>query len=180
MMIKEKLQQVWNWVKKQWKKIIVLVVGGFALAQVLPILTPPEWYPSKNCYIVPERNFENVQFGELRKKIDVKFNQIADELSIAYYCYWIYGQSKPFQKYDVLMTLDENKAQFNELHGLIWDIYTVQFHEENLKQVLAKRIPEEKYNFKYDEQESFVGRKSDDALQKIQDFKDKGIEIQIR
>ena len=57
-----------------------------------------------------ERNFDNIQFAELRKKVDEKFNDVHDELSECYY------DKKPFRTYGIL-----NKDTFDKLHGLIFD-----------------------------------------------------------
>ena len=177
--IKEKIISAGRWVKKKAKEVLVaLGVIGIAYAQM--IQPNGEWTPPEKCFVVTERNFDNIQFEELRRQIDDKFNQTADELSIAYYCYWKYDQSKPFQGYDVLPTLEENKAQFDKLHGLIWHHYTIAFHNGNQIQISEKRIPEEEYNFKYDEEGNFIGRRTDDASQRVLELKNKGIEFEIK
>jgi len=116
------------------------------------------WQPS-------ERNFDNIQFESLRKQIDAKFNDIHDEISDCYY------NKKPFRSYGIL-----DKTTFDKLHGLIFLIRDIQFHQENLKQVTENRIPEEEYNF-IDEAKTI--RKTDLAAQTIQALKNEGIELVI-
>ena len=115
-----------------------------------------------------ERNFDNIQFTELRKKIDKKFNDVHDELSECYY------DKKPFRDYGIL-----TKEVFDKLHGLIFTMRDVKFHEENLKQPQNDRIPEEKYNEIKDKDGNVIGKKNDKAVQKITESKSEGLEINV-
>lgn len=120
----------------------------------------------KDFFVI--RNFDAVQFEDLRRRIDPKFNQAHDELSDCYYNYWKEGKSKPFHGYDVQATLGESKELFDKLHGLIFLYRDVLFHQENFRQPEVDRIPEEKYNNILDDQGQVIGKKSDKAAEKIQ------------
>lgn len=138
----------------------------------------------------PERNWSGIQFEKLRRKVvkdgktlDEIFNDLHDKLSDCYYNYWKKGLSKPFLgKFDVIFTdgkfdPDKTKKLFDKLHGLIFLIRDVKFHEENLKQAIEERIPEEKYNYIHDEAGNVVDKFSDRAARIIQKLKNEGIEI---
>ena len=66
------------------------------------------------------RNFDKIQFSDLRKKVDPAYNKLHDELSDCYYNYWKKGLSKPFvvesNSYDVQATQKENKTLFDKIH----------------------------------------------------------------
>ena len=116
-----------------------------------------------------ERNFDKIQFEMLRKIVDGKFNTVHDELSDAFY------NGKPFRTYGIL-----TKEKFDKLHGLIFEIYNVTFHTENLKQKPAKNvIPEDKYNNIYDDVGTLVGKKSDLSQTAINAAKTEGYELVI-
>jgi hypothetical protein len=126
----------------------------------------------------PERNFDRVEYEKLRKEIDKKYNDLHDQLSDCYYNHWREGETCEFQGYDVLLTPEQNKEQFDELHGLLWIMYQDYFHRENLKQPEADKIPEERYNIDYDEEGNPLPDKRDKkAKDKIKDYKNKGYEI---
>lgn len=127
----------------------------------------------------PARNTQGIQFGELRAKIDFRFNAIADELSDCYYNYWKNGVSKPFQGYDKGTTLEESKLTFDTLHGLIWHHYNIHFHLENLKQLPEKRIPESKYNELRNELGEVSDTKEQFSLREIQRLRLNGFEITV-
>jgi hypothetical protein len=97
-------------------------------------------------YIAAGRNFTDVQHESLRLELDGKYNALHDELSATYYDYWKKGLSFPWQGYDAQPTLEQSKALFDKLHGLIWHHYEVEFHQLNLSKPLLERIPEEEYN----------------------------------
>jgi hypothetical protein len=67
-----------------------------------------------------KRNFDNVQFAEIRKVIDDKYNKIHDELSDCFY------NHKPFREYGLL-----NKEQFDIIHGLIFLKRDNELNKEN-------------------------------------------------
>jgi len=130
-------------------------------------------------WVPAERNFEKIQFEELRRQIDGVFNTAHDELSDSYYNYWRFGNSKPFRGFDAQSTLEESKILFDKLHGLIFHLRHLKFHQENLKQISSKQIPEEKYNIIFDKDGNPIGKKSDEILVIIQLLKDEGIELII-
>lgn len=114
------------------------------------------------------RNFDNIQFEELRKIVDAKFNAVHDELSDCYY------NKKSFRECGVL-----DKETFDKLHGLIFLMRDVEFHNENLKQATDKLIPEEKYNLVIDKDGNVISKKNEDAASKIAELKSEGIELTI-
>jgi hypothetical protein len=120
-----------------------------------------EWKP-------PTRNFEGVQFENLRKTLDARFNAVHDELSACYY------GGKPFRNYGIL-----TKEQFDKLHGLIFDLRDVAFDEENQKLPEDQKISEDKYNDVKDEAGNIVGKKTAEAKQRIARLKNEGLEIEI-
>ena len=87
------------------------------------------------AYQRPARNFEGIQFAALRKTVDVRFNAVHDELSAAYY------DGTPFRTFGV-----PDKATFDKLHGLIFAMYDVAFHQANLALPVAEQIPASEYN----------------------------------
>ena len=113
-----------------------------------------------------QRNFNGVQFEELRKEIDPKYNMVHDELSDCYY------DKKPFRNYGVL-----TKEQFDKLHSLIFQKREVEFHDENLKR--PEKYDETKYNDITDKDGNVIGKKVDKAQEKIQELKNEGIELEV-
>lgn len=130
------------------------------------------WTPS-------QRNWDKIQFEKLRKIVDGAFNQIHDELSDCYYNYWRLGKSKPFRNYDVQPTLEESKTLFDKLHGLIFHLRNIKFHQENLKQPANKKINESRYNDILDDTGKVGGKISDLCAQKIAELKSEGFELII-
>jgi len=91
------------------------------------------------------RSFAGVKNQALREKVDVITNELHDLLEDAYYgTYvsdgvrmsdgWKHGVSKPFLSWDVEPTLPESLALFQALHGMLFQIHTLMFHEVNLKE----------------------------------------------
>ncbi len=126
-----------------------------------------------------KRNFDGIQFAELRKTFDAKFNDVHDELTAAYY------GKKPFRTYGVL-----DKAMFDKLHGLLFQQYDAQFHIANQKQ--SKPYSEAEYNYAAAPQNAAskgltvltvngeqMVRKSDLAVASISALKAKGLELVI-
>jgi len=116
----------------------------------------------------PERNFDKIQFEQLRKEIDGPFNDLHDELSDCYY------NKKPFRSYGIL-----TKQQFDKLHGLIFLQRDVVFHQENLKKPKKDQISEQQYNEISDEQGTVIAKKSEQAIAKIAELKAEGIELEV-
>lgn len=120
----------------------------------------------------PNRNWENIQFGKLRKTVDPKFNECHDMLSDAYY------SKKAF----VWMGKDWgilNKELFDKLHGLIFDLRTGKFHRKNILSPEKERIPEGKYNDILDDEGKVVGKNTVEASKRIEKLKQEGIELEV-
>ena len=129
-------------------------------------------------YIISERNFDRVQFEELRKKIDWKYNLAHDALSQAYY----EGQEFIWKGYNYGVL---DKVTFDKLQAMIWARYKIMFHQENLKQ--TNPYPESEYNeicVKY------VGtgenricktkaKENEKALERIQEYQLEGLDIDL-
>lgn len=115
-----------------------------------------------------KRNFDNIQFSELRKKVDGKYNEVHDELSDCYY------NKKPFRTYGVL-----NKESFEKLHGLIFTMLEVKFHTENLKQAVKDRIPESTYNEEFDNDGTVTGKKNEQAILKVSTLNSEGFQLEV-
>lgn len=120
----------------------------------------------------PKRNWKGIQFESLRRQVDPKFNEAHDALSKAYY------EGTEFiwkdKNWGVL-----NKETFDKLHGLIFHLRTLKFHQENEKQPKEAQIPEEKYNNIYDEKGKLVEKNFDIAVARINELRDKGIELEV-
>jgi hypothetical protein len=101
-------------------------------------------------YQSSERNRTNIQFAELRAIVDKKFEVLHDELSDCYYNFWKQGLSKPFKAdgkiYDLGATPVQSKALFDKLHAYLFWLYTVEFHNENMKQPIGEKIDTSLYN----------------------------------
>ena len=115
------------------------------------------------------RNYNRIQFENLRRVIDHKYNQVHDELSDCYY------NKKSFRTYGIL-----NKETFDKLHGLIFLERDIEFHSENMKRPENEKYPEEQYNNIVDEKtHEVIGKRTDKTVQKIQSLKDAGLELNI-
>lgn len=118
-----------------------------------------------------DRNFDNIQHADLRQIVDHKFNEVHDELSDCYY------NKKPFswkgKDYGVL-----DKETFDKLHGLIFDLREVSFHEENKKQPKEKQIPEEQYN-PSEEKDGKQKTRIENVKDKVASLKSEGLELTI-
>lgn len=130
----------------------------------------------KGNWIAPERNYDGIFAEKLRRAIDTQFNQAADELSDAYYNFWRAGNSHPWRGYDVQPTPAESKALFDKLHGLIWHLYTIAFHQANLNQPVDEQIDEARYNFV---EEGGKTSLSDLAAQRVAELEAEGITLTI-
>lgn len=119
-----------------------------------------------------ERNWTGIQHEELRRKVDPKYNEFHDALSEAHY------EKLPFSwggvDYGVL-----SKEQFDELHGLLFHIRDIEFHEENMKQLEAVRIPEEEYNHIIDSEGKVIAKKHEEAAKRVAAFQEAGKELKI-
>ncbi len=110
----------------------------------------------------PERNYNGIQFEELRRQIDPIFEVLHDELEEAYYgdrgadgrfdraTGWLAGVSKPWHGFDKRATPEKSKALFDALHGALFSAHLLHFHAENLKR--AKPYASREYDEYDDEQ----------------------------
>lgn len=114
------------------------------------------------------RNYAGIQFEDLRRVIDPKFNATHDELSDCFY------NGKPFRDYGIL-----NKEQFDKLHGLIFKIRNKVFHEENMKLPKKDQVPEEKYNIVRDGDGNIAELKSESAVAYIEQMRAEGYKLVI-
>ncbi|GAG22866.1 unnamed protein product, partial [marine sediment metagenome] len=71
------------------------------------------------------------------------------------------------------------KEQFDKLHGLIFLLRTVEFHQANMAQEAKDKIPESGYDLIYDEEGTIVGRNSEEAAKAISELKKEGIELEV-
>ena len=120
------------------------------------------------AYKKPIRNFDGIQFEELRKELDHKYNAVHDELSDAYY------NQRPFREYGIL-----SKDAFDELHGLIFLMRDVEFHEANLAKAEGGRIPESEYNLDAGSNGIASITKAERAKIAIAQLKERGITLRI-
>lgn len=163
------------------KLVIPIIIGGTAFAAASSIVptetiviyqeaTPSVFIATTTNYIAPYRNFDKIQFEELRKKIDWKYNQAHDALSQAYY------EGKPFiwqgKDWGIL-----DKNTFEKLQSLLWTKYEIMFYTKNLKQ--TKPYSESEFNEIRDRDGILIGRKSDMALDRILQLKAEGFEIEL-
>jgi hypothetical protein len=98
-------------------------------------------------YVAPVRNFNNIQFDRIRSILDDRFNTAHDELTSAYYDYWAKGISHPWRSFDAQPTPAESKVLFDKLHGLIFQLRMIAFHNANMTLPLAQRYSEDAYRY---------------------------------
>lgn len=91
------------------------------------------------------RNYKNIQFANIREKIDPIVNNIVDELDTAYYKFWKNGGAFDFYGVDKSETTQPSKVQFDQIHAAIYHMYDILFDEFN--QLQTSKIDESKYNF---------------------------------
>ena len=135
---------------------------------------PPEKeLGGKKPYIAANREFDGVRHEKLRKQIDYKYNEVHDALSKAYY-----EETEFSWKGTDYGVLDEET--FIKLQAMIWARYEILFHEENLKQDEKDKIPESEYNNILDDDGlTVIDKKDDKALEKINNLKSEGIDIDL-
>ncbi len=114
------------------------------------------------------RNFDKIQFEDLRKDIDPKYNNLHDELTDCYY------KKISFRNYGIL-----TKEQFDKLHGLIFLHRDIEFHDKNLERPKEKQYDEKKYNNVMDKKGDIIYKKTNKAMEKIQSLKKEGIALNI-
>jgi len=134
-------------------------------------------------YKPAKRNWERIEFAELRKKVDVKFNEAHDELSRIYYDHWKKGDySVDFQGYKPKEGDSPEKAKqlFDKLHGLIFLLRDVALDTENKK---SPKRNQELYDL-YNKPEISAGGENpktrlQETKEKIAKLKAEGIELKI-
>jgi len=126
----------------------------------------------KKKWIAPKRNYQNIQFGKLRKKVDPAFDKAHDVLSKAFY-----EQTEFIWKGKNWGVLP--KELFDKLHGLIFHLRTLEFHKRNLLQPRKDQIPEKEYNFDFDGHGRVIGKRTDDAMAKIAKLRSQDIELEV-
>jgi hypothetical protein len=115
----------------------------------------------KRKFVPVERNYDGVQFGELRQQIEKPYN---DEHDLLTKCFI---EEMPYRNYGTIDALDEDgspildedgkqvkllsKEEFEQLHGLIFHCLSVRFHEENMKRSEDERYDEDSYRFVYND-----------------------------
>jgi len=128
-----------------------------------------------------KRNLDGIQFEELRKRIDPRFNALHDQLSDCYYNFWEKGLSKPFsvggRMWDVKPTVAESKVLFDKLHALIFHRRDIVFHEENMKQPANKRYSEEKYRYTRNDLGEIIKDKTQASLDYVEQKRLEGFEV---
>lgn len=113
-----------------------------------------------------ERNFDGIRHEGLRRLIDPKYNAAHDELSACYY------GKRPFRDYGVL-----TKETFDDLHGLIFLKWEVEFHDRNIRE--GHGIPESEYDQVLDGDGKVVGTRSAEAGRTIAELEAKGVKLVI-
>ena len=129
------------------------------------------------AYIPATRNYTGTQFEKIRKVLDAKFNQAHDDLSVAYYDYWSKGLSKPWKGFDKQATPEANKVLFDKLHGLVFHLREVAFHNANLLLPLAERYSEDEYRWVKDELGNIIEDKNQMVKDAILKLKAEGIQV---
>lgn len=182
--IKNKIKGAWDWskrvVKKTWQFVGGILIGTVMASQLVPMGSPPVVLPpidteptNGRLYISAVPNYDNIQHESLRRVIDWRYTQAHDILSEAYY------EQKAFvwegTDYGVL-----TKEKFDKTQALIWAKYEILFHEENMKQEAKDRIPLAEYEEIREcdidtETCTVVGKTSEKALEKINQFKNESV-----
>lgn len=147
------------------------------------------------------RNRTGIQFAALRDGFDQRFEAVHDALEVAYYQFWRQGLPSAVtvgpRTYDVIVGVPtivlgaavppttttfpgmSAKEFFDTLHGLIWQQYTVQFHQRNLAQPADQRIPTAKYDDITDNAGNVIGSRAAIAQAAIDAQKSAGIEFTV-
>ena len=89
-----------------------------------------------------EVNFLGVPDEKLRRSVDPPFVALAASLDVAYYEHWRRGLDYDWHGYTRQATVEESKAQFDLLTGLIWHEYSVALDDADQAAAPADKIPE--------------------------------------
>ena len=128
----------------------------------------------------PIRNYEKIQFAELRQTVESRYNELADELSDCYYNCWKHGLAKPFYGYNVQATLEDSKLLFDKLHGLIFHKLEVALCVEAEKPSNQDKPYQEKFRKHIEIRDTLgniIDTKKDRSLRHIDQLRQEGIEL---
>lgn len=96
---------------------------------------------------VEKTDYANSRYEILLRIVDPIFVRVHDELSAAYY------DGTPFRTFGIL-----TKEQFDELHGLLWELRQLKWHTENMKLPVEQQQPESEYRYWYDDEGNAIDR----------------------
>lgn len=113
------------------------------------------------------RNFDRIANEKARKVVDPVINDLHDELEDAYYKHWKLGKSYDFHGYDKKATVEESKAQFDLLHGMVFRLHDNLIHAQNMSYPENERYPTEKYNDIFDDEGVKIGERSIESLNRL-------------
>lgn len=128
-------------------------------------------------YTATTRNYIGIQFENIRKTLDAKFNNAHDELSKAYYDYWSEGLSYPWKSFDKQATPEASKALFDKLHELIFHRCLIAFHDVNMALPKPKQYSQDEYRYIKDDKGVIIGDKVTEAQTAISLLATEGISI---
>lgn len=77
------------------------------------------------------RNYDNIVHGRIRKEVDPIFNELVDELDHAFYDRWRRDMDFNYYGYTKQSTLEENRAQFNRIHGALHLLHRLILDRKN-------------------------------------------------
>lgn len=129
-----------------------------------------------------EINFDKIFMGKVRRIIDPIILVISKELDSAYYEHWKKGLDFNFLGFDRVETIngsnsiEENKKQFDMLHGTLFLIHELMIHHENMKLPIIDKIDEEKYNNIHLENNEVI-KKSDNNISTLKQRKEYAIPL---
>jgi len=134
---------------------------------------------SNLTYSMEPRNFEKVRFASLRRKIDPPFCAAHDSLSATFYQCWCHGNfTQDFQGYRPLegASIQEAKALFDALHGLIFVLHQLALDNQNEKEGFPHLALKEQF----DRIAAFSFKSKRDTLRdKVTSLKSEGISLNI-
>ena len=84
-------------------------------------------------------NYDKIEFENLRRDVEPKYTPLIAELDFCFYMFWQFGESCPFQKWDVQNTKDESFDLFTKLSNTLYDKMAIRLHDENVKRGIEYR-----------------------------------------
>lgn len=85
--------------------------------------------------------------------------------------------NKTTQEWDTSGVPLSPKELFDKLHGMLWHIYQVRFHERNQLEPAKDRVPENKYNELFDNQGNKIGDKHTQSQGFVNQLKTEGLDL---